>query len=254
MDSKSTNRFNNRAILGIFLLFFGILLLIDNLGWFSFHLIDFIFSLPFLSILFGIIIITRSRNPFFGFVLIAVGVLSLILQLLNIQYDHGRAFLSVFLIAIGLSILFRHRQHPHHYWKHQRKWQEYENWKQHEHWFEKTETSSDIIDEVNIFGGCERKITSRNFKGGKVTAIFGGSSLDMRDCVLADGINTLDIVNIFGGTKLLIPSHWKVHIEIASIFGGFADKRTNIIVDEAGNKELHLVGFVFFGGGEIKSF
>ena len=35
----------------------------------------------------------------------------------------------------------------------------------------------DYIDEVSIFGGAEKSISSQNFKGGKVTSVFGGSEI-----------------------------------------------------------------------------
>ena len=254
MDLKTSKRFDKRAILGIVFLFIGVLFLTENLGWLSFNLQDVIFSLPALAIFIGIVTITRRGNNAFGYILVIVGTLFLTLRILNIPYDFHRIFWPFVLVTIGLTILFQNKRQSHHSWKNREHWADSEKWKKHEHWYEKPESSSDIIDEVNVFGGCERRITSKSFKGGKVTSIFGGATYDMRDCELADGKNVVDIVNIFGGTKLIIPAHWKVHVEVVSIFGGFADKRTNVIVDDSGTRELHFVGVVIFGGGEIKSF
>ncbi len=253
MDLKPTHRFDNRAILGLVLLLFGGLLLAENLRWLSFDILNVVFSLPFLAMFLGIIIVIRRSNNIFGYILLIVGALFVCLRVLNIPYDFPRVFWSIVLISVGVTILFQNKHHSRHAFKHHH-WHDSEKWKNHENWFVKSEYSSDEIDEINVFGGCERRFTSRNFKGGKITAIFGGAVYDMRDCELAEGVNVLDIVNIFGGTKLIIPSHWKVNIEVASIFGGFSDKRTNIVIDESGNKELHLVGVVIFGGGEIKSY
>lgn len=254
MDSKPSRRFDNRAILGLVVLFLGVLLLIDNLGWLTFNLMDVIFSLPFLAIMIGIISITRGRSHVFGYMLIIVGAIFLLLQILNIQYNHERAFWSIVLISIGLTILLHNKRHNHYSWKHHHHWQEHLKTEQHEPWFRKSESNSDMIDEVNIFGGCERKITSRNFLGGTITSIFGGGTYDMRDCELAEGKVKIDLVYIFGGSKMIIPPHWKVHIQVISIFGGFSDKRSNLVNNESDNKELYLTGIAIFGGGEIKSF
>jgi len=260
MDRKPARHFDNRAILGLVVLFFGVSLLAENLGWLNFNIFDIIFSLPGLALIIGIIVVSRRSNNVFGYVLLVMGALFVCLRILHMPYDFPRVFWSMVLISIGFTILFqnKHRNRYHwkhnHHWKHDYHWTDEDKSRFHERWFDKSETSSDLIDEVNIFGGCERKIISHNFKGGKVTSIFGGAAYDFRDCELAEGNNVLDIVNIFGGTKLIIPSHWKVHIEVVSIFGGFSDKRTNLIIDESGNKELHLIGVVLFGGGEIKSF
>jgi hypothetical protein len=37
----------------------------------------------------------------------------------------------------------------------------------------------DYIDYVNVFSGGERQIVSQNFRGGKVSAVFGGIELDL---------------------------------------------------------------------------
>ena len=254
MDRKPSRHFDNRAILGLVVLFFGVLLLIENIGLVTFDIIDVIFSLPGIAMIIGIIIVTRRSNNIFGYVLLVVGTLFVCLRILHIPYDFPRVFWSMVLISVGVTILFQNKHHDRHYWRHHHHWDNTDKSFRHDKWFEKSETSLDMIDEVNIFGGCERKIISHNFMGGKVTSIFGGASYDFRDCELAEGKNILDIVNIFGGTKLIIPSHWKVHIEVVSIFGGFSDKRTNLVIDESGTKELHLIGVVLFGGGEIKSY
>ncbi|HEY4784772.1 MAG TPA: DUF5668 domain-containing protein [Bacteroidales bacterium] len=235
---ETNNRFiDRRAILGIILVLLGLLVLADNLNWFSFSIFDIIFSFPALLILIGAISLNHKRNNLLSYILIGFGVVLLIPRLLNIPFDYHRLFLPAVFVTIGILILFR---------------------KKKEHSFcigEPVESSSDLIDEVNVFGGSERKITSKSFKGGKITSIFGGSSFDMLDSELSEGKNVIDVVNIFGGTKMLIPADWKIHVEVLSIFGGFADKRKNYnnsAIDTG--KELHITGVVIFGGGEIKNF
>lgn len=228
---------DRRAILGVVLVFLGVLVLADNLNLFSFSLFDIVFSFPMILIVIGLVSLNHKRNNVLGYVLIGLGVVLLTPRVLNIPFDYHRLFLPAVFVTIGLLILFRKKK-EHNF-----------------HLNEQTESSADFLDEVNIFGGSERKITSKSFKGGKITAIFGGSAYDMLDCELAEGKNVIDVVNIFGGTKMLIPSDWKIHVDVVAIFGGFADKRNkynNTGVDTG--KELHITGVVIFGGGEIKSF
>ena len=113
----------------------------------------------------------------------------------------------------------------------------------------------DYIDYVNIFSGGERQIVSQNFTGGKVTAIFGGSEIDLTRASLAPGISDLELACIFGGTTIIVPDNWFVTIEVTPVLGGFGDSRKlspGRTVDST--KQLVIKGAVIFGGGEIKSY
>lgn len=228
-----------------------------------------------LLIFIGILNISHRKNNSLGVILIAVGTFFLLPKIFDFPFDTGRLFLPIILVTIGVVILFHKRRAHNHWhnftdccdndrWHHQRqhgnegfwdnKGTEGENQSSQGNAANSKGPASDFLDEVNVFGGSERKIYSKSFRGGEITSIFGGSTYDMLDCELADGKNVLECVNIFGGSKLIIPSHWKVHLEVVSIFGGFADKRRSapIAFDEK-NKELFITGVAIFGGGEIKS-
>ncbi len=112
----------------------------------------------------------------------------------------------------------------------------------------------DYLDSVSIFGGIEKNIVSKNFKGGEVTTLFGGSSINMTQADIK-GKAVLELTQIFGGAQLVIPSNWKLQSEMVSIFGGIEDKR---VFDKAQASEeaktLVLKGTSVFGGLEIKSY
>jgi predicted membrane protein len=113
----------------------------------------------------------------------------------------------------------------------------------------------DKIDDVAIFGGGNKIITSENFRGGNVTAVFGGSEINLMNCKLAEGENVVDMLCIFGGSTLIIPSDWNVIVSVTSIMGGFSNK---IVKNPARvtdtTRSLHIKGLALFGGGEVKSF
>jgi predicted membrane protein len=111
----------------------------------------------------------------------------------------------------------------------------------------------DNIDDVSIFGGGTKNFTTRNFSGGKLTAIFGGSDIHLENCQLAHGKNDLDLFVMFGGYTIYVPHNWNVIIDVVPIFGGFSDKRIkdpNRVYEE--DKVLIIKGVILFGGGEIK--
>jgi predicted membrane protein len=116
-----------------------------------------------------------------------------------------------------------------------------------------TVLSEDFIDSTSVFGGVKKNIISKNFKGGDITNIFGGSEIDLTQADI-NGTVVIDLTQVFGGTKLIVPSNWQVKAQMAAIFGGVEDKRSiqNAALDP--NKVLVLDGTSIFGGIEIRSY
>ncbi|MBO9618685.1 MAG: hypothetical protein J7539_06560 [Niabella sp.] len=114
-------------------------------------------------------------------------------------------------------------------------------------------SSDDFIDATSIFGGTKKKVLSKNFRGGDMVNIFGGSEIDLLQADIS-GTAVLDVTAMFGGATLLIPSHWNViSSEATAILGEIKDRRVSIgNIDTS--KTLILKGTVIFGGIDIKSF
>lgn len=116
--------------------------------------------------------------------------------------------------------------------------------------------SSDTVTAVAIFGGTERRITTRQFKGGTVNCAFGGVELDFRDADIDNDKATLEVNCVFGGVEIRVPENWHVHSVNIPVLGGYDDK-TRVTV--AGNPEnlqkktLVVSGLVVFGGVEIRN-
>jgi len=236
MENRDEWNPNSKLILAVLLIGAGLLMLAKNFDILPWNVHYALFSWPMLLIAVGALQLVKHPQKTFGLVLISVGAFFLIPRVFPVSIDFARLFWPAIFLGIGIMILFRRKNG-------------------YKHWQNQTVNSSDIIDEVNIFGGTERHMTTKNFRGGETVAIFGGSVYDFTDCDLAEGKNVLEVVNIFGGSKFIIPSHWNIHVEVVSIFGGFADKRkVGIRSPENMNKELFIKGVAIFGGGEIKSF
>jgi len=112
--------------------------------------------------------------------------------------------------------------------------------------------SQDYIDSTSIFGGNKKNVLSKNFKGGDIVNIFGGSEINLGQADF-NGIVELEVTQIFGGTKLVVPSNWEVKPEMTAIFGGIEDKR-DVGTTSNPDKVLVLRGTSIFAGIEIKSF
>lgn len=112
----------------------------------------------------------------------------------------------------------------------------------------------EILNAQALFTGIQRRIFSKNFKGGKVSATFGGTEIDFSQADI-DGEASINMEIAFGGVKLVVPPHWDVQINIGTIFAaGVEDKRFYNPTKVDKTKVLKIYGSVVFGGLEIKSF
>ena len=116
-----------------------------------------------------------------------------------------------------------------------------------------TDSKEDYVNATSVFGGAKKNILSKNFKGGEIVNIFGGTELNLSQADI-NGEAIIEMTTIFGGTKLIIPSNWTVKSDAAVIFGGVEDKRAMPAPNESIGKTLTLKGTVIFGGIDIKSY
>ena len=114
-------------------------------------------------------------------------------------------------------------------------------------------SKEDFVNATSVFGGTKRNVISKNFKGGDLLSIFGGTELDLSKADI-NGTATLELITMFGGTKLIIPSNWTVKSQAAVIFGSIEDKRSVTAVTDGTEKVLLLKGTVMFGGVDIKNY
>jgi len=235
---EQTPRTNNkRIIVGLVLITLAALLFADNFDIMPWNWERYVFTWQSLLIVIGLISLAKNESRTTGIILITVGVFFLVAKIYAFPYGIRHLFWPTILAVIGILLIVRKKDH-------------------HSHIFSGREevNTEDFIDDVAIFGGSEQKIKSRNFKGGKITNIFGGSSFDMLDAQLAPGQNVLDVFCMFGGSKFIVPADWKVRVDVTAIFGGFSDKRKSISTsDTSFDREFVVKGVVLFGGGEIKN-
>ncbi len=110
----------------------------------------------------------------------------------------------------------------------------------------------DYLDTVSVFGGVNKTILSKNFKGGEIVNIFGGAELDFTQADI-QGRVVIDITQIFGGTKIIVPSNWQVVSDMAAVFGSVDDKRIKSTGAD-GSKVLVLKGVSIFAGVDVRSY
>jgi len=257
-----------RHLAGLILLGIGFLLIVHNLKFVPDFIPWWVWTWPFLLITIGTFSLLTSDNKGPGIILIGIGTIFLAPDILDDFWpdfsdmfkDESHLFIYLILIVIGLSLLFRSSsgfRSGFKEWKGRHGMSGDSDFGKENPPVDPTDdatyTSNDFIDEVAIFGGGDKIITSNNFRGGKVTAIFGGTDIILQHAVLAPGVNQLEVFALFGGWTLRIPPHWQVKSEVVAIFGGISDKRY-IAADQPkdNTRQLVIKGLVLFGGGEIK--
>ncbi|MES2388075.1 MAG: LiaF domain-containing protein [Bacteroidota bacterium] len=118
---------------------------------------------------------------------------------------------------------------------------------------EGTGKHGEFLDAVCFFGGNQKRILSKNFKGADVVSLFGGTEINLMEADFKDKV-VMELINICGGTKIIVPSHWNVVCDVVSVMGGMEDKRRVRPNTEVAEKTVILRGTSVMGGIEIQSY
>jgi predicted membrane protein len=105
-------------------------------------------------------------------------------------------------------------------------------------------------DTTAILSGSNKRYTSDDFKGSKVTAILGGVKIDLRKATIKKEA-TLELVTFWGGVEIVVPRNVVVRNQTSAIMGGVEDKTDQDDVKNA--PVLHVTGDVIMAGVEIKN-
>lgn len=108
------------------------------------------------------------------------------------------------------------------------------------------------IHESNVMAGSSKKLTSKEFIGGKVLCLMGGSEINLAETELKEGAN-IKVNIVMGGVGLVVPKEWNIKLEVLPMMGGVDDQINKFpghVVDP--EKKLVISGFVLMGGVDIK--
>jgi len=247
----------NQVWTGLFIILIGAVLLMRQGG------VDFpywFFSWPVLLIALGILgAIKHNFRPGGWYALLAVGGVFLADRLMPGSSIKNFAW-PCLIIAAGLWMVLKPKTH-HKQFGRRRTRNQANDWQtgfgqgfntggQTEQTFS---DDSDFIESSSFFGGVKKIVLSKNFKGGDISNIMGGTEINLTQADIQSKI-VIDTTNIFGGTVLIIPPTWDVQSDVLTIFGGVDDKRQMTSQPLQPNKIVQLTGLCIFGGIEIKSF
>lgn len=222
---------STQAVTGAIIVIIGVLLLLSTTAVYDVG--AFWRYIPSLFVLLGVWALYRSgfRNVTGPIILLIIAGTVQLLALDLITGDTIAAWWPLLIVLFGLSMLFGH-------WRQRRRL---------------PDVSTGDFDLIGIFGGTERRVTSRSFQGGTATAVFGGVNVDLRAAEIADPPAVVTATALFGGIEITVPEDWIVEIDALPLFGGVEDERPlrSRTVEQTDETDLLVTGFVAFGGISI---
>ncbi|RQO30753.1 hypothetical protein DBR32_08475 [Taibaiella sp. KBW10] len=225
---------NNNITLGIIIVLFGIFLFLRNTNIIQGSFFRLITSFPVFMIAGGVALGYKNNFKLGGWIALTIAGLFLFLQKININI--GQFILPTILVGIGAQLVLKNRNKT----AVEEQKRTYGG------------NSDDYVNVDSIFAGADRFVQTPNFRGGSVSAIFGGVKLDCKQANLEEDV-ILNLTVFCGGVELIVPANWIVVNDATTILGGIEDKRR--LINMTGyEKRLILKGVVLCGGIDIKSY
>lgn len=260
------NNNSSRIYGGLIIIGVGLVFLLRNFGY---YVPDWIFSWHTLLIIIGLLIgYKRNFNGGGWIIMVLIGVFFTIREI--VDFDISKYYFPLIFILLGLMLLLKPKKSDidrgkrcKARWK-SRMRRKYETMGDLNIPGDDVDDSmgndkyagidkNDIVESVSVFGGNHRQVYSKNFKGGEVVAVFGGSDINLTQADF-EGVIRMDVVAVFGGVKIVVPPGWEVRSEVTAIFGGLDDRRTLGVPAVEPRKILIIEGVAMFGGVDIRNF
>jgi predicted membrane protein len=259
---RHSRRFHHRhsgpggIVAGTAILLVGVLFLLENFGWVH---ADRVWEYwPVILIAWGIAGATnsgRGGRRVWGSMVAIAGVILLLGNLHIINESIWRVLWPLFLIGIGLSMLYRTARR-------RRRWENTNFPEGGPHDEGQPPATGPAgpsggasgpghLDEWAVFGGSRRRLDSQDFKGGEAFALFGGVELDLRSATITQDEVVIEASALFGGVDIQVPESWNVAVEGHGIFGGYDDKTLHSMPESA-RPRVVITGNAIFGGVVVK--
>lgn len=247
MTVETRSVISPRLILGLAVVGVGLAFLADNLGWANAG--DFLRFAPVVLIVVGLVKLLQDRSNsgrLFGALLLVIGTISTVDTFFFPGVNFWRWW-PLAIVGFGLLILLKAFGFD-------------DGSKEARSMFiadgphrpsdSRPGTMAQDMNEVAIWSGVNRRVSSPAFRRANLTAIMGGVEFDLRQAAADQGQAVIDVFVIWGGIEIKVPPDWAVSNEITAIMGGASDQSTG--TQQARNR-LIVKGVVIMGGVDIKT-
>ncbi|MGJ9419656.1 LiaI-LiaF-like domain-containing protein [Massilia sp. CMS3.1] len=244
IDERRANRgATSQVLMGVLVIALGLLFLLDNLD--IIHVRDALAFWPLIFIFAGVAKLLDTTTPngyLLGLAGIGIGV-TMILQRLGIIDFSWRAAWPLVLIAVGAMVVYRAMTGQRTARFGVVVLDDKDKMK------DTAGVEAQSVDVTAVLGGFERRVHTQDFRGGEVTAVMGGCSLDMRGASMT-GEAVLHVFAFWGGVTLKVPPDWTVVLQGTPIMGGFDEKT---VTPPDNSKRLVVRGYAIMGGVEVRN-
>ncbi len=195
-----------RKLIGLILVIFGVLVLVDTLQVFGPDIAIWSMVWPSVLILLGLSSMIRKGSfRIFSVFLVIVGAFYLARNL-GVEWFVGKELhlLAVFLVLLGIQLLF------------------FSGWSSiNRHTHGLIRSSRHNGKEFSAFmGGLEEKVIADDFKGCRVSAVMGGAELDLSE-VKINGDVIVECTAVMGAVELTLPRNVRIIVSGTPIMGGY---------------------------------
>ena len=218
-----------QLIVGVLIVVVGLLFTLENVGLIDDH--DYLRYWPIALIAVGLLKLWQGSGGavFGGFIFVFAGVW-LLLQGMGIVTVSLWNLWPMLLVFAGASMVWRGM---------------------HGHAVEGASVDAhSTVSALAVLAGVNRGNASKTFRGGDLTAVFGGCQIDLRHAAI-EGEAVIDVFAMWGGIEIKVPENWSVSARVTPILGGYEDKTR--LVSDGTNQRLLVRGLVIMGGVEIKN-
>lgn len=230
-ETRSVNAFTPKLVVGIAVVLLGIILTLDNLGLVNSHVVFRFWPLVLVAMGAAKLRQCEGSCPG-GYALVIAGAL---IQFMILGGRHFEDIIGpLIVVTVGIFIVLHalkgHRKVP-----------------------QELRTSSSFVRGTAIFSAFKHRHQGTGFRGGELTALFGGFEVDLRTAQMEGDSARLDVFVMFGGGEVRVPEGWEVSVQATALFGGVDNKvLPPTLPIEGPRPRLILTGLVLFGGVELK--
>jgi len=229
MDQRIRSIFDTRIIFGLAIIVVGVVLFLENMGVIG-NVRIWVWW-PLILIVLGITQLAQprqNRQICGGLLLLLIGGLFLGSNLGYFSFKFWDLW-PLILILIGFSIL------------------------KQTVWGRKvTGQGPDFIHLSFVLGGGDHTFSSKKLNGGKISAVLGGGSIDLREADFEGDQIEINVFAFWGGFDITVPKQWQVNVLATPLLGGIENK-AHAEATTGAAKTLIITGSIIMGGVEIKN-
>jgi len=112
-------------------------------------------------------------------------------------------------------------------------------------------TVEDGFERGAALSGLWLHVCSQEFRSGRVTAVFSGVTIDLREAALSAEGATIHVQSALSGITILVPPEWHVVWDVDAICGGVGEQRRPPRSVEP-RPRLRIAGMVVAGGLSVR--